>query len=404
MKKFYLENGIKIIYEYRNTNLTSFCISLDAGAVREDEKLGLAHVTEHMVFKGTSTKNELEINTLCDKYFGFNNAMTNYPYVIYYGTALNEDLDNAFMVYSDILVNPSFKEEGFQQEMNVIKEELQEWSEDNDQHCEDLLYKNSFSKRRIKELIIGNEETLNGIKLSDIKEFYNKFYVPSNCVIAFVTSLSEKEVLDISRKYLENWNKTPSTIHKPYYETNKPGVFIDNKVFSGSKIQYSFPIHHLNQKEMKALRLFDAYFAQGTSSKLYHNIRTLKGFAYDVSSAIRYERDIKTYNLYVSTSTKNIDDVVEVIDRLIKNSKEELIIDNERLKDIRKSFMVKRELFIEKSIQLAKELSTYETMFDNCEIFYEEVQELDCITREDIIKVVNKVFNNATIEILRGHD
>ena len=65
--------------------------------------------------------------------------MTNYPYVIYYGTLLNEDLDNGMEIFSDIIIRPAFPIEGFKEEMDVIKEELNEWDEELEQYCEDQL-------------------------------------------------------------------------------------------------------------------------------------------------------------------------------------------------------------------------------------------------------------------------
>ena len=155
-----LNNGIKLIYEFRTADITSFCIGFNAGALEEIDgfKLGIAHAVEHMVSKGTKTRNEKEINSLCDKIFGFENAMTNFPYVVYYGTSLSEDFKKGLELYSDIILNPVFPEVGFKEEMNIILEELKEWSDDIYQHCEDSLLYNAFSKKRIKNLIIGTEQ------------------------------------------------------------------------------------------------------------------------------------------------------------------------------------------------------------------------------------------------------
>lgn len=92
MRHYKLKNGIDIQYIKREGNISSFCIGFNAGALVEKEnEYGLAHVVEHMVFKGTQNRTEEEINKLCDETFGFHNAMTNYPYVIYYGTTLSCD-------------------------------------------------------------------------------------------------------------------------------------------------------------------------------------------------------------------------------------------------------------------------------------------------------------------------
>jgi predicted Zn-dependent peptidase len=114
----------------------------------EGFNLGTAHAVEHMVFKGTARRSERQINDEMDSYFGFNNAMTNYPYAIYYGTVSSEDFDKGFELFSDILMNPLFPFEGFDEEIRVILEELRDWKEDPTQRCEDILFSNCFSLRK----------------------------------------------------------------------------------------------------------------------------------------------------------------------------------------------------------------------------------------------------------------
>ena len=209
MKKYILENGIKLIYEYRPAGITSFCIGFNAGALEEGRefKLGTAHAVEHMVSKGTKNRTEKEINELCDEIFGFENAMTNFPYVIYYGTSLSQDFSRAIELYSDIILNPTFPEKGFREEMNIILEELKEWRDDIYQHCEDSLLYNAFSEKRIKNLIIGNEESVGSITIGELKKFYNRYYVPQNCVISVCSSLDFEDVLNNVEKYFGNWDK-----------------------------------------------------------------------------------------------------------------------------------------------------------------------------------------------------
>ena len=83
MKDYILDNGLKLIYKKSNSELSSIAISLDAGAARDGKVLGVAHVTEHMVYKGTEIRSEQQINEELSKVFGFQNAMTNYPYVVF---------------------------------------------------------------------------------------------------------------------------------------------------------------------------------------------------------------------------------------------------------------------------------------------------------------------------------
>lgn len=404
MEKYTLKNGIKLIYEHRAADITSFCIGFNAGALEEtgEFKLGTAHAVEHMISKGTKTRTEKEINELCDEIFGFENAMTNFPYVIYYGTSLSQDFERGFELYSDMILNPTFPEQGFKEEMNIILEELKEWKDDVQQHCEDSLLSNAFNKKRIKNLIIGTEESVKAITLEDIRSFYDRYYAPGNCVISVCSSLTIENIIFVVEKYFKNWKKSFYGIEKDKKELNKYGTFKEEiSSLKGAKLQYLFNIDYLDEEEVKALTVFNAAFGEGTSSVLFDEIRTKNGLAYDIGSFIKNERGIKFFTINIATSEKNLERVLSIVDSSIYNMKSRVgYFDEKKINLLCKGIKLKRQLKLEKSIQLCKELTTYELMYGEAKKVYDEVIELHYINEEKILKVINKVLNKPTIQIL----
>jgi len=406
MIRHILKNGIKLNYIQKEGKLTSFCIGFNAGAIVEKKhELGLAHVVEHMLFKGTTNRNEKEINEACDEVFGFHNAMTNYSYVIYYGTTLSNEFNKGFKIYSDILLNPTFPLDGFNEEINIILEELKEWKDDPYQECEDELFFNSFEQRRIRDLIIGSKESINKITLKQIHNFYKSHYAPSNCVISVVSSLDFKDVLEQVELLWGNWHEEYSFIEDNLYENNNEGIYYKNrKDLKSAKIQYCYAIDSLNQYEMKIFKIFNERFGKGTSSILYDEIRTKNGLAYEIESNIKEEKGIKLFTIKVGTSVENIDKVVDLINKninLILNNK--VIINERDIRKIVKSINLKKELSLEKSIELCKKLTTYELMSNSTEDLFNEFPEefIASIDENKIIKVVEKVLRSPSIQILR---
>ena len=240
---FILKNKIKLIYKKTTSNLTSISISIDAGACKEKGLFGLAHATEHMVYKGTKNRTEDKINKDLSKVFGFQNAMTNFPYVIYYGTMLNEDFEKGAEIFSDIILNPIFPRKGFEEEMKVIIEELKEWDEELEQFCEDKLFINSFKDRRIKYPIIGRTKDLQQIKLEDIKEFYRENYLPNKTSIAVVSSLEFEKVKKIIGRYFEAWENScfEEKDEEIIYDKDNFGVYKDKREgINSCKVQIIF--------------------------------------------------------------------------------------------------------------------------------------------------------------------
>lgn len=404
MKKIIFNNGIKFIYKYKEGEITSFSIGLEAGANSEEGyNLGVAHALEHMVFKGTTTKSEDEINQACDKLFGFNNAMTNFPYVIYYGTTTNEDFYDALDLYGDIILNPLLGEDGFKEEISVILEECREWKEDIDQLCEDEIFYNSFSQRRIKEIIIGSEQSLKKITLEELKRFYDEFYIGNNLVISVVTSLPLKEVTDKVNNIFKNIkynNKLPLSIH---YESNKNGKF-ERQIegFKGGKVMFAYDISYLKDEEIEALKLFNMWFGEGVSSKLYDEIRTKNSLAYDVGSYIKNEKGIKQFIIYCSCNKENIDRVCNLIKKSVDDSIDFVeTISKENLELFKKRLKLKRALEVEKSIVLANRLVIYEIMYGDCKILENQLVQKNLVNRDTIKNTINKIFKDNTIQIVR---
>ena len=405
MKEIILDNNLKLIYKHSESELTSICISLNAGAGIEVEKMGVAHAVEHMVYKGTKTKSESQINEQLSSIFGFQNAMTNYPYVIYYGTLLNEDLNSGVELFSDILLNPEFDEKGFKEEMEVIKEELDEWDEEIEQFCEDKLFYNIFNKRRIKNPIIGTKESLDNLTVTDLKRFYEENYFPENTSISVITSIDFNTVKEIIDKYFGMWKS--KSIRRNSYINNIEYEKIDaSKIqitkrqgIKNAKVQMIFPLDKLNFKELNAFRLFNQYFGEGVNSVLFDALRTKNSLVYDVITRISNENYIKMYKITFTTSKENVNKAVELVMNLIKeiNLKDGLGI---RLESLIKSYKLKRLFREEQSIILAKELATYDTMFGDYKIYENELGKIDEITEVDILNSAKKVLKNSAVQVV----
>ncbi|SHH15807.1 M16 family metallopeptidase [Clostridium grantii] len=399
-----LKNKLRINYKKSDSNITSFCFGLEAGAFSEDEnEIGIAHAVEHYLYKGTKNYSEEQINEKMSEIFGFTNAMTNYPYVIYYGSCLKEDTEEGIKVFSDILMNPLFSEEGFSQEIKVICEELKEWKDDAYQYCEDELYFNSYRNHRLKYPIIGNEAFINNITIEKMKKFYDKNYVPGNCVLTIITNLNLEETRTIIEKHLSSWkaNSDYCPLIKTQDQVSKASVYKQKKVgLTGAKIQYLFHIEGLTLKEERILRIFNERFGQAVDSILYEEIRTKRGLAYDISSLVKFEKGIKNLIIKAGTGKENITKVIEIINKCICDVKEgKYFFSQEQIEKTKKSLELKNAINNEMSIRLTIRINISEIMFNSTrgitKIFNDEN-----ITGEDIIEVTQKVLENPSIQII----
>lgn len=403
MNKEILENGVRFLYKYNEGEHTSFCIGIDAGANKEDENnIGVAHALEHILFKGTKNYTEDYINKKLDEIFAMNNAMTNFPYVIYYGVTANDDFKQGFDLYSDIILNPSFKEKGFEEEISIIKEESREWSEELEQHCEDLLLENTLVNERISKKIIGNEKDIANISIKKLKRFYNDFYVSENISICVVTSLSYDTVKEIVCKNFSELKKYDVKCNKFKREKFLAGDYRCDVVNTdSSKIQRIYDISRLEISDITLLRIFNMYLGEGVSSILYDEIRTKRGIAYEVYSEVKFEKGISLFKIVINTSKKHRDKAIEVLNNIENNMDSILrMLTCEVVQNLIKRYKLKLSLDIERSIVIANRSCIYDIMFNEHDYIFKELKIESKIDIEYMKKIIKDVLKNKSTMIL----
>ena len=147
---------------------------------------GIAHLIEHMVFKGTNTLSESDINELTHKLSGYCNAFTSYDYTGYLFDLPEHNWRYALDIMSDCMRNCSFKQEHLNSELKAVIQELKMYK---DNHISDLIEKMIevlFVGHPYTNPIIGYKHDLWSLNRQDLVDFYQKHYVPNNAILVVV--------------------------------------------------------------------------------------------------------------------------------------------------------------------------------------------------------------------------
>ena len=162
INKKVLENGLKVITVKKDTKIASINIGVNIGAMYErmDEK-GISHFIEHMLFKGTSSRSNEELNEELEYLGGEYNAYTDYASTVYTISCLEDEIKNATILLGDMIINSNFPEDEIEKERSVILAEIRTSKDD----IEDLSFKKTsevaFDKSYLKFDVIGFEENVN---------------------------------------------------------------------------------------------------------------------------------------------------------------------------------------------------------------------------------------------------
>lgn len=202
-----LPNGLKIIVkEDRRAPVAVSQLWYKVGSVDEKQgKSGLSHALEHMMFKGTQTVPSGEFNRRVAALGGENNAYTNRSETVYYENIAAANLPEVLKLEADRMHNLNFSDEEFQNEMNVIREERRQRTEDTaDGKLWEQVYLNSFTLPSMKAAVIGYMDDLHTLKADDLRDWYRQYYAPNNAVLVIVGDVDAKKTLKTAAELFGN--------------------------------------------------------------------------------------------------------------------------------------------------------------------------------------------------------
>ena len=174
-KKTILPNGVRIVTEeIPHVRSLSLGFWIETGSRDEfPANNGISHFIEHMVFKGTKKRNVKEIAQSIESVGGYLNAFTSKEHTCYYARVLDEHLELATDVLSDMVFQPTFPEKELEKERNVILEELKQAEDDPDDIIQDYFEKAIFKTNPLGMPVIGTAKSISSFKRKDLIQIQN---------------------------------------------------------------------------------------------------------------------------------------------------------------------------------------------------------------------------------------
>ena len=201
-----LENGLQIIGE-SNPAARSCSIGFFVRTGSRDEGLdesGLSHFLEHMVFKGSETRDSIEVNRELDRIGASSNAYTSEESTVYYGSVLPEYLPRLIDLLSDIL-RPSLRESDFKMEKKVILEEIEMYEDQPAWKIFDTAKTQFFGSHPLAHSVLGTPESVTALTAKGMHDYYKRRYVSGNVTVALAGNFDWGSVRGPLARACHNW-------------------------------------------------------------------------------------------------------------------------------------------------------------------------------------------------------
>ncbi len=403
--EYTLENGLQVVTINRPTQIASIHIGVKLGAIIEekDEK-GICHFIEHMLFKGTTKRDNISINKDLEERAGSYNAYTDYNSIVLSITSLCEEVENSIEILSDMIRNSVFPHEEIEKEKGVILAEIRTCVDDIEDYSFNRVNHLAFRKSPLKYDVLGDSKIVEKFTKTQLYDFYKRNFVPSNCVITIVSPFEHEAMKETIMKYFSSWTKGEVSKKDIIIENNNPVEKVSYKGnIEQSTITYLYTFHGLNRMEEIALDILSHKLGESPNSILFRHLREDRGIVYDVYSQIDTTEFIKTMYIYTATSWDKIYDAKKVIDDCINKIKTKKIsIDERDIELMKKVIRTSLAMILEDSEGLGNYILNLKLMNKKIDSFKDDLKKLELIKVDDIYKVAQNVLNKPTVHILKN--
>uniref|UniRef100_A0A8C8RUU8 Mitochondrial-processing peptidase subunit beta n=1 Tax=Pelusios castaneus TaxID=367368 RepID=A0A8C8RUU8_9SAUR len=200
-----LENGLRVASEDSGLSTCTVGLWIDAGSRYENEKNnGTAHFLEHMAFKGTKKRSQLDLELEIENMGAHLNAYTSREQTVYYAKAFSKDLPRAVEILADIIQNSTLGETEIMRERGVILREMQEVETNLQEVVFDHLHATAYQNTTLGRTILGPTENINSINRNDLVEYITTHYKGPRIVLAAAGGVSHDELLDLANYHFGN--------------------------------------------------------------------------------------------------------------------------------------------------------------------------------------------------------
>jgi predicted Zn-dependent peptidase len=365
---------------------------IGTGSRAENEsQAGLSHLLEHLLFKGSSKYESLEIDQIFDGMGAELNAGTGKETTSVYARVIDSHVEQAFDVMADMVFRPSLTE--IDSERAVILEEIAMYEDDPQEKVFDVLGGAVFGEHPLGRAIIGRAPVIAETSADEIAAFHHARYAPANIVISAAGAIDHDTLVALASERIDS---APSRAPEAPFGPPAPAFELPRRRFERKDTeQFHVCIggYGLSRHDDRrfALRVLDTIFGGTSSSRLFQEVREKRGLAYAVYSFSGAYQDAGQIGLYVGTRADNLGEAMDVVRAELDHLREDAGTEDElgRAKEnLKGRVLLALESTGARMNRLGSELLAGAPLLSLDDV----VAQIDAVTREDLNALVEELW------------
>lgn len=401
--RYQLDNGLTVIFEEQHAaKVAAFQVWVRAGSADErEDQAGLAHLHEHMLFKGTSRRGPGEIAQAIEAHGGEVNAWTSFDQTVYHTVMASQFARMGLDVLADAVRASAFDREELAREIEVVCEEIKRSADSPSRRASRDLFSTAYGIHPYRRPVIGWEETVRSFTREKVVEFYERHYSPKNMVLSVVGDLTEAQLRQwVDELFAGDWGRPWHGRVVRVAEPPRSGrrFLLRSDDVREAYVNVAFPIGNVTHEDTPALDVLSMIAGQGDASRLSLEVKRKRRLVNEVHSYAYTPQDPGLFALSMTLSPAGLAEALTESLRVLMQMKSALVPLDE-LQTV-KSIIEAEAVYQRETVQgLARKLGFYEAGAGGIEQearYYEKVAGL---TPENIQDVARRYLDlsNATV-------
>ncbi|MBQ7712760.1 MAG: insulinase family protein [Clostridia bacterium] len=395
-----LSGGLRLAYQYiphiRSVSLGVFVKIGSGNELAEDN--GVAHFTEHVLFKGTEKRTAFDIVRDMDALGANMNAYTSKEVTAFYFQCTDDVTEPCAEILSDLLLHSTFPASELDKERGVILEEIGMVADTPDDLSQDLSAAAFWGEYPYGRTILGSADNVRRFTSSDIHSFVAKHYVAGKVVVSIAGHISREEAIALTEKYFR-FPDRPVEDRTFTLPTRFGGrVSVEYKDIEQANLTFAFPSVSSVDDRASATSVLSVALGGGMSSLLFQEIRERLGLVYSVYDYPSLYERAGAHSIYLGTNPKNLSKAVRAMKKCLADFREKGL-DEETMH--RAKMQVKTSLILgsESSMAIMRLQGRMAIIMDRAFDLDERVAEIDRMTIDDVNAMIRTIFSSRQIGV-----
>lgn len=325
-----LPNGIEMIGQYMpSLSSTTFGFQLDAAVIHEpEEKQGLAHLFEYMLFQGTKQKDARALNEAFESLGARKGASTGLETAQVWAQIVHTKFDATLDLTRELLLTPTFPNNELDQMRNIVLQEIRRRDDEPMSRIFELVRGNFYQGSSLGRLLLGTSESVSSLQKKDFYDFWKARYQPGDVLFSIAGKFDWDHVVAKMQDLFGGWQgqATPSPKQEP-----KPTNAISLEYQEGKQehVGMMFPFPNYTDPDYYAAMVISEVLGGNMASRLFVEVREKRGLVYGVSASLGGSRHIGSMRIYAGTTPEQGRECLEVIVNELRKLEQEGITADE---------------------------------------------------------------------------